>query len=89
MLRQTMKCAFLAMALFGSAALLLAIARGVDGGEILVRMIVVFPLLIVVATITTAIIYAVAAGGAALANQSPLVAASISGILGWIAAGGG
>jgi hypothetical protein len=49
----------------------------------------VFPLLIVVATITTAIIYAVAAGGAALAKQSPLVAASISGILGWIAAGGG
>lgn len=89
MLRQTMKCAFLAMALFSSAALLLAIARGVDGGEILVRMIVVFPLLIVVATIATAIIYAIAAGGAALAKQSPLVAASISGILGWIAAGGG
>ena len=84
-----MKCALQALALFSSAAVLLAIIRGVDGGEILVRMIVVVPLLIVFSTITTAIIYAVAAGGAALAKQSPLVAASISGILGWITASGG
>ena len=89
MLRQTMKCALQALALFSSAAVLLAIIRGVDGGEILVRMIVVVPLLIVFSTVTTAIIYAVAAGGAALAKQSPLVAASISGILGWITASGG
>ncbi|MBR0688495.1 hypothetical protein JQ594_21390 [Bradyrhizobium manausense] len=89
MLRQTMKCALLALALFSSAAFLLAVSRGVDGGEILVRMIVVFPMLIVFSTITTAIIYAIAAGAAALAKQSSLVAASISGILGWITASGG
>lgn len=84
-----MKCALLALALFSSAAFLLAVSRGVDGGEILVRMIVVFPMLIVFSTITTAIIYAIAAGAAALAKQSSLVAASISGILGWITASGG
>lgn len=84
-----MKCALLALALFSSAAFLLAVSRGVDGGEILVRMIVVFPMLIVFSTITTAIIYAIAAGAAALAKQSSLVAAAISGILGWITASGG
>lgn len=89
MLRQTMKCALLALALFSSAAFLLAITRGDAGGEILVRVIVVFPLLIVVAAITTAIIYVVAAGAAALVKQSSLVAASISGILGWLTASGG
>lgn len=84
-----MKCALLALAFFNSAALLLAITRGDAGGEILVRVIIVWPLLIVFATFTTAIIYAVAAGAASLAKQSSLVAASISGILGWIAASGG
>ena len=89
MLRQSMKCALLALALFSGTAFLLAITRGDAGGEILVRIIVVLPLLIVVAAIAMAIIYAVAASGAALAKQSPLVAASISGILGWITASGG
>jgi hypothetical protein len=42
----------------------------------------------VVATITTVILYAVATGAAALIKQSSLVAASISGILGWITASG-
>jgi hypothetical protein len=77
------------LALFSSAALLLAITHAGAGGEFLVQMIVVLPLLIALAAITTAIIYAVAAGAAALAKQSPLVAAAISGILGWIVASGG
>ncbi|MBR1172830.1 hypothetical protein JQ617_02585 [Bradyrhizobium sp. KB893862 SZCCT0404] len=89
MLRQAMKCALLAMAFFSSAALLLAITHKGAGGEFFIRMVVTLPMLVVFATITTAIIYVVAAGAAALAKHSSLVAASISGILGWIAASGG
>jgi hypothetical protein len=87
MLRQTTKCALLALAPFCSATFLLAIIRRDAGDEILLRV-GVFQLLIVVATITTVILYAVATGAAALIKQSSLVAASISGILGWITASG-
>lgn len=89
MLRQTLKCALLAMAIFSSAALLLAITHKGAGGEFFIQMIITLPMLVVFATITTAIIYTVAAGAAALARHSSLVAASISGILGWITASGG
>jgi hypothetical protein len=89
MLRQTMKCALQAMAFFSSAALLLAITHKGGGGEFFIGMIITLPMLVVFATITTAIICMVAAGAAALARHSSLVAASISGILGWITASGG
>ncbi len=75
--------------LFGGAAFLLALLAGGTIDRLLVRIVVEFPILLILAAIGTLVINLIAAAGGAIVGGSGLAAALLAAILGWAVSGGG
>ncbi len=72
-----------AMLMFAGMAYLLALTNGDAGPRLVARMVFELPMFLLIATLASVLINAVAAVGGALFGGSNLVAAIIAGGLGW------
>jgi hypothetical protein len=72
-----------AMLLLAVMAYLLALTNGDAGSRLMVRMVIELPIFLLVATLASVVINALAALGGGLFGGSNLVAAIIAGGLGW------
>jgi hypothetical protein len=77
-----------ALMMFAAMALLLALASGGTIDRMLVRLVIEFPLLMVLAAVFTLFINCIAAIGGAILGNSTIAAASIAAIISWTVAGG-
>ncbi len=73
----------LAMLIFASVAYMLALTNGDAGSRLMAHLVIELPVFLLVATLASVLINAVAAVGGGMFGGSNLVAAIIAGGLGW------